>query len=45
MPDPAFRPTPAESTHPPLGKVLLQEEVLAAMVPVISAATTHLSPE
>ncbi|XP_030900541.2 MMS19 nucleotide excision repair protein homolog isoform X2 [Melopsittacus undulatus] len=34
-----------ESTHPPLGKVLLQEEVLAAMVPVISAATTHLSPE
>ncbi|NXD67861.1 MMS19 protein, partial [Eolophus roseicapillus] len=34
-----------ESTHPPLGKALLQEEVLAAMVPVISAATTHLSPE
>ncbi|KAM4668903.1 MMS19 nucleotide excision repair protein homolog isoform 3-T3 [Amazona ochrocephala] len=45
VPDPAFRPLPAESTHPPLGKALLQEEVLAAMVPVISAATTHLSPE
>ncbi|KAF1509193.1 hypothetical protein FQV19_0002354, partial [Eudyptula minor] len=34
-----------ESTHPLLGKALLEEEVLAAMVPVISAATTHLSPE
>ncbi|PKU30403.1 hypothetical protein llap_19293 [Limosa lapponica baueri] len=34
-----------ESTQPLLGKALLQEEVLAAMVPVISAATTHLSPE
>ncbi|NXT32191.1 MMS19 protein, partial [Pelecanoides urinatrix] len=34
-----------ESTHPLLGKALLKEEVLAAMVPVISAATTHLSPE
>ncbi|XP_009082471.1 PREDICTED: MMS19 nucleotide excision repair protein homolog [Acanthisitta chloris] len=34
-----------ESTHPLLGKTLLEEEVLAAMVPVISAATTHLSPE
>ncbi|KFQ77973.1 MMS19 nucleotide excision repair protein, partial [Phaethon lepturus] len=33
------------STHPLLGKALLEEEVLAAMVPVISAATTHLSPE
>ncbi|NXP25118.1 MMS19 protein, partial [Scytalopus superciliaris] len=29
-----------ESTH-----LLLEEEVLTAMVPVISAATTHLSPE
>lgn len=38
-------PLPAESTHPLLGKALLEEEVLAAMVPVISAATTHLSPE
>ncbi|NXJ83552.1 MMS19 protein, partial [Trogon melanurus] len=34
-----------ESTQPLLGKALLEEEVLAAMVPVISAATTHLSPE
>ncbi|KFU91485.1 MMS19 nucleotide excision repair protein, partial [Chaetura pelagica] len=34
-----------ESTNPLLGKALLEEEVLAAMVPVISAATTHLSPE
>ncbi|NXS14510.1 MMS19 protein, partial [Neodrepanis coruscans] len=34
-----------ESTHLLLGKALLEEEVLAAMVPVISAATTHLSPE
>ncbi|NWI91524.1 MMS19 protein, partial [Pitta sordida] len=34
-----------ESTHPLLGKALLEEEVLAAMVPVISAATTHLVPE
>ncbi|NXL56053.1 MMS19 protein, partial [Chordeiles acutipennis] len=34
-----------ESTHPLLGKPLLEEEVLAAMVPVISTATTHLSPE
>ncbi|NXL11371.1 MMS19 protein, partial [Mesembrinibis cayennensis] len=34
-----------ESTRPLLGKALLEEEVLAAMVPVISAATTHLSPE
>ncbi|XP_017659569.1 PREDICTED: MMS19 nucleotide excision repair protein homolog [Lepidothrix coronata] len=34
-----------ESTHQLLGKALLEEEVLAAMVPVISAATTHLSPE
>ncbi|NXF32686.1 MMS19 protein, partial [Nyctibius bracteatus] len=33
------------STHPLRGKALLEEEVLAAMVPVISAATTHLSPE
>lgn len=40
-----FFPLPAESTHPLLGKALLEEEVLAAMVPVISAATTHLSPE
>uniref|UniRef100_A0A8C4KCZ9 MMS19 nucleotide excision repair protein n=1 Tax=Dromaius novaehollandiae TaxID=8790 RepID=A0A8C4KCZ9_DRONO len=34
-----------ESTHPLLGKALLEEEALAAMVPVISAANTHLSPE
>uniref|UniRef100_A0A8B9UH84 MMS19 nucleotide excision repair protein n=1 Tax=Anas zonorhyncha TaxID=75864 RepID=A0A8B9UH84_9AVES len=34
-----------ESTQPLLGKALLEEDVLAAMVPVISAATTHLSPE
>ncbi|NXD14736.1 MMS19 protein, partial [Nothocercus nigrocapillus] len=34
-----------ESTHPLLGKALLEEEALAAMVPVISAACTHLSPE
>ncbi|NXM29852.1 MMS19 protein, partial [Oxyruncus cristatus] len=34
-----------ESTHLLLGNALLEEEVLAAMVPVISAATTHLSPE
>uniref|UniRef100_A0A663MB09 MMS19 nucleotide excision repair protein n=1 Tax=Athene cunicularia TaxID=194338 RepID=A0A663MB09_ATHCN len=34
-----------ESAHPLLGKALLEEEVLAAMVPIISAATTHLSPE
>ncbi|XP_027503972.1 MMS19 nucleotide excision repair protein homolog [Corapipo altera] len=34
-----------ESTHQLLGKALLEEEVLAAMVPVISAATTHLSTE
>ncbi|XP_029814444.1 MMS19 nucleotide excision repair protein homolog isoform X2 [Manacus vitellinus] len=40
-----FLPLPAESAHQLLGKALLEEEVLAAMVPVISAATTHLSPE
>ncbi|NWH60553.1 MMS19 protein, partial [Geococcyx californianus] len=34
-----------ESTSPLLDKALLEEEVLAAMVPIISAATTHLSPE
>ncbi|NXU51294.1 MMS19 protein, partial [Turnix velox] len=34
-----------ESTQPPVGKALLEEDVLAAMVPVISAATTHLNPE
>ncbi|NWV75857.1 MMS19 protein, partial [Dasyornis broadbenti] len=34
-----------ESTHTLPGKALLEEEVLAAMIPVISAATTHLSPE
>ncbi|XP_053927149.1 MMS19 nucleotide excision repair protein homolog isoform X2 [Cuculus canorus] len=34
-----------ESARPLLDKALLEEEVLAAMVPVISAATTHLSPE
>ena len=35
----------AESSHPLVSKALLEEEVLTAMVPVISAATTHLSPE
>ncbi|NXY00139.1 MMS19 protein, partial [Centropus bengalensis] len=34
-----------ESARPQLDKALLEEEVLAAMVSVISAATTHLSPE
>uniref|UniRef100_A0A8D2MJR3 MMS19 nucleotide excision repair protein n=1 Tax=Zonotrichia albicollis TaxID=44394 RepID=A0A8D2MJR3_ZONAL len=34
-----------ESTHTLPGKALLEEEVLAAMIPVISAATAHLSPE
>ncbi|XP_062435679.1 MMS19 nucleotide excision repair protein homolog isoform X3 [Rhea pennata] len=34
-----------ESTHPLLSKALLEEEALAAMVPVISAASTHLIPE
>ncbi|NXJ27471.1 MMS19 protein, partial [Dicrurus megarhynchus] len=34
-----------QSTHTLPGKALLEEEVLAAMIPVISAATTHLSPE
>ncbi|NXV02968.1 MMS19 protein, partial [Cettia cetti] len=34
-----------ESTHRLPGKALLEEEVLTAMIPVISAATTHLSPE
>ncbi|XP_030132082.4 MMS19 nucleotide excision repair protein homolog isoform X1 [Taeniopygia guttata] len=34
-----------ESTHTLPGKALLEEEVLAAMIPVISAATTHLRPE
>ncbi|XP_062352756.1 MMS19 nucleotide excision repair protein homolog isoform X5 [Cinclus cinclus] len=34
-----------ESTHTLPAKTLLEEEVLAAMIPVISAATTHLSPE
>uniref|UniRef100_A0A803Y1S8 MMS19 nucleotide excision repair protein n=1 Tax=Meleagris gallopavo TaxID=9103 RepID=A0A803Y1S8_MELGA len=33
------------SSHPLVSKALLEEEVLTAMVPVISAATTHLSPE
>ncbi|NXN92356.1 MMS19 protein, partial [Rhinopomastus cyanomelas] len=41
----AVQATMPENTHPLLGKALLEEEVLAAMVPVISAATTHLSPE
>lgn len=40
-----FLPLPAESTHTLPSKALLEEEVLAAMIPVISAATTHLSPE
>uniref|UniRef100_A0A8C5TJN8 MMS19 nucleotide excision repair protein n=1 Tax=Malurus cyaneus samueli TaxID=2593467 RepID=A0A8C5TJN8_9PASS len=34
-----------ESTQTLPGRTLLEEEVLAAMIPVISAATTHLSPE
>uniref|UniRef100_A0A8D0GZM9 MMS19 nucleotide excision repair protein n=1 Tax=Sphenodon punctatus TaxID=8508 RepID=A0A8D0GZM9_SPHPU len=34
-----------ENSSPALGKVLLEEEALTAMVPVISAACTHLSPE
>ncbi|NXP68267.1 MMS19 protein, partial [Chloropsis cyanopogon] len=34
-----------ESTQTLPCKALLEEEVLAAMIPVISAATTHLSPE
>nr|XP_032632800.1 MMS19 nucleotide excision repair protein homolog isoform X2 [Chelonoidis abingdonii] len=34
-----------ENAHLPLGKVLLEEEVLTAMVPVISAASSHLCPE
>ncbi|NWS84455.1 MMS19 protein, partial [Toxostoma redivivum] len=34
-----------ESKHTLPGNALLEEEVLAAMIPVISAATTHLSPE
>lgn len=40
-----FHPLFAESSHPLVSKALLEEEVLTAMVPVISAATTHLSPE
>ncbi|KAM9132764.1 MMS19 nucleotide excision repair protein homolog isoform 2-T2 [Pangshura tecta] len=34
-----------ENAHSPLGKLLLEEEVLTAMVPVISAASAHLCPE
>uniref|UniRef100_A0A4X2LJU8 MMS19 nucleotide excision repair protein n=1 Tax=Vombatus ursinus TaxID=29139 RepID=A0A4X2LJU8_VOMUR len=34
-----------EKGLPNLGKLLLEEEVLAAMVSVISTASTHLSPE
>uniref|UniRef100_A0A8C6CB27 MMS19 nucleotide excision repair protein n=1 Tax=Monodon monoceros TaxID=40151 RepID=A0A8C6CB27_MONMO len=34
-----------EKEHPVLKKVLLQDEVLAAMVSVIGTATTHLSPD
>ncbi|XP_067393303.1 MMS19 nucleotide excision repair protein homolog [Emydura macquarii macquarii] len=34
-----------EKAHPPPGKLLLEEDTLTAMVPVVSAATTHLSPE
>lgn len=47
---------PAGADHPILtlppedallapGKALLEEEALTSMVPVISAASTHLSPE
>lgn len=35
----------AEKEHSVLKKVLLEDEVLAAMVSVIGTATTHLSPE
>uniref|UniRef100_A0A8C3UJB0 MMS19 nucleotide excision repair protein n=1 Tax=Catharus ustulatus TaxID=91951 RepID=A0A8C3UJB0_CATUS len=41
----AAMPGKCGSTHTLPGKALLEEEVLAAMIPVISAATTHLSPE
>ncbi|KAH0623837.1 hypothetical protein JD844_006991 [Phrynosoma platyrhinos] len=34
-----------ENSHTVLSKVLLKEEALSAMVPVISAACIHLSPE
>ncbi|XP_074855441.1 MMS19 nucleotide excision repair protein homolog isoform X2 [Carettochelys insculpta] len=34
-----------ESAHAPLGELLLEEGILTAMVPIISAATTHLCPE
>ncbi|XP_020667711.3 MMS19 nucleotide excision repair protein homolog [Pogona vitticeps] len=34
-----------ENSHTVLSKVLLKEEALSAMVPVISAACMHLSPE
>ncbi|EMP27912.1 MMS19 nucleotide excision repair protein like protein [Chelonia mydas] len=36
---------PKENAHSPLGKLLLEEDVLTAMVPVISAASAHLCPE
>lgn len=35
----------SEKEHSVLRKVLLEDEVLAAMVSVIGTATTHLSPE
>uniref|UniRef100_A0A674I659 MMS19 nucleotide excision repair protein n=1 Tax=Terrapene triunguis TaxID=2587831 RepID=A0A674I659_9SAUR len=34
-----------ENAHSPVGKLLLEEEVLTAMVPVVSAASAHLCPE
>lgn len=35
----------SEKEHSVLRRVLLEDEVLAAMVSVIGTATTHLSPE
>ena len=35
----------SEKEHSVLRKVLLEDEVLAAMVSVIGTATAHLSPE
>nr|XP_005289433.1 MMS19 nucleotide excision repair protein homolog isoform X1 [Chrysemys picta bellii] len=34
-----------ENAHSPLGKLLLEEKVLTAMVPIVSAASAHLCPE
>uniref|UniRef100_A0A8C8R709 MMS19 nucleotide excision repair protein n=1 Tax=Pelusios castaneus TaxID=367368 RepID=A0A8C8R709_9SAUR len=41
----ALQATMQEKACPPLGKLLLEEDTLTAMVPVIRAASTHLSPE